>query len=311
MTAFISGILFVSSVSQANTVDLSIGGAAQYQWWKPAWNIGKLYVPASGYFEHVDNQFPKYPLFRQFMYGPSLSIRFLHNWEMSAQFFYGDTSAHADRYAYSPDYGSGLLRGPIYRKFTASIERYDMHADLGYYVLKYLKIFAGLQVELANAQAIFKEISSEFFHLELREVALNYTPELGVRFNIPLTEIVALLADISGTFQTGSQSTDMKNLGFKSTGVSHNYFRIPNSRYRGIGGKSSLACNIDIPHIDVALRAGAYFRVLKYYQKKSERDLYLMDRSLDQAYGVYFSASYLISFETVNRRKVWIPRPQL
>ena len=301
-------IITAASAFQADAEDISIGGTALYQWWRPAWNTGKIIFYSQQSPPIIDYTFPSFPVFRQFRYGPSLSIKFLRNWEISPEFTYGKTSGNTNGASIAPD--------PLYRKVAISIVEHDMHASIGYYALDFLKVFAGLRVELVNTDITYNHISSmpELFHIGLKGETLNFTPELGVHFIVPVTGIISLMLDLSGTFQSGSEKKyyNMNNIyHFDLSGFKLDFFRIPRAQYRAIGGNSFLSVKINIPESDVSLIAGAYYRVLRYFQKNSERGLFIMNRSLDHTYGLSLTAAYLFSIDTHRHRKIWMPRPSM
>jgi hypothetical protein len=308
LIVFIIVIFTASFAFQANAEDISIGGTALYQWWRPAWNNGKIitYSPQSP--QYIDYTFPLFPVFRQFRYGPSLTLKFLRNWEISTEFFYGKTSGNTN--------GAGLGPDPLYRTVAISITEHDMHASIGYYALDYLKVFAGLRVGLLNTDITYNHISlmPDFFHLGLKGEMLNFTPELGVHFVVPVTEIISLRLDLSGTFQFGSdkQNYNVHNIyHYDPSGLRTEPVRFPRAQYRAIGGNSFLSVKINVPETDVSLIAGAYYRLLRYFQKNSERGLFILNRSLDHTYGMSLTAAYRFSIDTHRHRKIWMPRPSM
>jgi hypothetical protein len=308
LIVFVIVIITAAFVFQANAEDISIGGTALYQWWRPAWNNGKIITYSQQSPQSIDYTFPLFPVFRQFRYGQSQSIKFQRNWELSPEFFYGKTSGNTN--------GAGFGPGPLYRTVAISIIEYDMHASIGYYVLNYLKVFAGLRVELVNTDITYNHIASmpELFHIGLKGETLNFTPELGVHFIVPVTEIIGFMLDLSGTFQSGSEKKNYSANNiyhYDLSGLKSEFFRIPRAQYRAIGGNSFLSIKINIPKTDVSLIAGAYYRVLRYYQKNSERSLFIMNRSLDHTYGLSLTATYLFSIDTQRHRKIWMPRPSM
>src|SRR5208283_1310768 len=119
---------------------------------------------------------------------------------------------------------------------------------------------------------------------------------------------------LSGTYQTGSEKMYdyYKNTyNINQSGTDNSLFRFPYARYRAVGGNSSLSLKINIPNTDISFIPSAYYRVLRYYQKNSERGLFLLNGRLDHTYGFSLTAAYLISFDTDRHRKIWIPGPEL
>jgi hypothetical protein len=298
-------IIAATSASAGHATDMSIGGTAQYQWWYPAWNNGKMIITSPDQIRFEDNLAPSYPVFRQFRYGPSLSIRFLNDWEISIGFRYGQISGSAASFGFVPD--------PIWRKMDMTAGRYDVSADAGYYLFSFFKIFVGLEAEIFKASVKYDHISmagsNNFYHSKIEDTTLNFTPELGVHFTVPLAAIICIEYNLSLAFQSGSEKIEFKKA-FEPRGPVLSQIKIPHARYYAIGPHTSLLLKINIPKSGVSITTGAIYRLLSYIQKKSDRGMYVLNGSLEHDFRPVITASYGFSVEDRKKRSIWIPRPE-
>jgi hypothetical protein len=289
---------------QASPVDFSIGGTASYNWWNPAWNNQKLVLYTPDMFKILDRNAPQYSIMRQFMYGPDISIKFLQYWEISPSFQYGESSTEGRGFA--------LLPNPVYRTLTYDIKHYKIYTSFGYYFLEYFKCFFGLRVELFNYSIHYKHLEPRIpfniFITGIEGKALNFTPEAGINVTIPLSNIVSIIYSLSGTIQSGTDDADYKN-SFDRFGLKYNFNKIPRGRYLAAGGNTSLALKINIPKINTSFTLGAFYRMLRYYQKTTDRGFFDLDGAFDHNYGFMCSVSYTFSFGKRKKRRIWIPRP--
>ena len=288
----------------AKPVDFSIGGTALYNWWNPAWNNRKLVLYTPEIRKVVDTHAPQYTVMRQFLYGPDISIKFLQNWELSPSFQYGESSTQGGGFALYPDL--------VYRTLTINIKQYKIYTSIGYYFLEYFKCYLGLRVEIINNSINYKHLESKFplniFFLGIDTKTLHVTPEAGFNVIVPISALISFMCSLSGTFQSGSNRSDYKK-SYDRYGPKFNFRKIPRDIYIAVGGNTSLAFKINIPAINTSLTLGAYYRMLKYFQKNHDRGLFDLDGSYDHNYGFMCSIAYTLSFGKRKKQRLWIPHP--
>jgi hypothetical protein len=289
---------------QASPVDFSIGGTVSYNWWNPAWNNRKLVLYTPDMLKIVDRNTPRYSIMRYFLYGPDISIKFLRYWEISPSFQYGESSTEGRGFALYPEL--------VYRTITIDIKQYKTYTSIGYYILEYLKCYLGLRVELFNYSIHYKHLQkSTPLNIYLTTIdgkELHYTPEAGINITLPLSNILTIIYNLSGTIQSGSDDAQYKN-SFDQYGPKYNFNKIHKAHYLAAGGNTSLALKINIPIINTSVTLGAFYRMLRYFQKTTDRGFFDLDGAFDHNYGVMCSVSYTFSFGKRKKLHLWIPRP--
>ncbi|OHD65372.1 MAG: hypothetical protein A2176_15560 [Spirochaetes bacterium RBG_13_51_14] len=299
-----SAAAIIASPIPAFAVDISFGGTVKCNWWKPAWNNGRLILYPPDNVSFIDTYAPKYPVIQNFMYGPDLSIQFLRGWETAISFRYGQASTKGGNMSIYP--------GRVYRIIRIDIKEYDIYANLGYYILDFLKLYGGLRVEVITYKNEYDHVEImplvNMFHINIEGQTLNVIPEIGISLSAPLSRFFTPIFNCSAAFLSGSEKTEYKN-SYDQSGPQLNFSRIPAGRYYAVGGTASLSLKITIPRTDASVGMGAYYRILRYIQKTTDRGIFDLDASHDHNYGLFCSVSYSISFDERKKRRVWIPRP--
>ncbi len=260
-----------------------------------------LYTPEI--YRITDSHFIQYPPLTFFRYGPDLKIKFLRRWEITAAFRYGQVTTKGGNY--------GFLPSPVYRTIKNNIKYYDIYGSAGYFFLDYLSLFVGLRTELCTTLSYYKHadpLNADIYVSRIKEKMLNFTPEIAINVSVPVSEIFTCILVISGTFQSGSEKSEFKN-GFSKNGLQSNFAKIPTGRYYALGGTASCSVAVTIPKTTLSLSLGGYYRILGYFQKKSDRGFFALDGSHDHTLGAVCSVAYTFSFGRENKQRVWIPRP--
>lgn len=299
----LSFTLLYALFQNASANELNIGASFLYNQWAPAWNNGKMVLHSPNYIDFYDSHAPRYNRISQYKYGPDVSIKFMRFWEIMSSFRYGSASTAGANFSIYPDLNK--------RKITFNITQYDTYANVGYYILEYLKIFAGLRFELNNFNNSYRHIglfTKEMIYVPIKGKSLHFLPEIGVQGCIPIFDIFNLLINVSGIFMSGSEKMNFKYpLAIRSNQFT--FPKYPTERYYALGFGSSIAFRLRIPKINTFFTVGGYYRFLKFMQKTSDRGLFVMNNALDQNYGFLCSLSYCFTFGERTRPDVWIPRP--
>lgn len=308
---------------QAKPVDVSIGGTAFCSWWNPYWNNHKILPQTQELRRVVDTRAPRYPVIQQFLYGPDVSIRFLQNWEIAPSFQYGEASTEGRNFGVYPSPDPMTPPNLVYRIITMKIKQYNIYSSFGYYLLKYLKCYLGLRIEIIDNSIYYKHhghilIPFPMFLVDNQTLidiymkTLHITPEAGFNIILPLSDSVSFICGISGTFQSGSNRSDYG----KSYSIFPwdfypiiNYRKILRDIYMAGGCNASVAFKITIPVINTSLTFGGYYRLLRYFQKNHNRGVFDLDGSYDHNYGFLYSIAFNFSFGERRKPRFWIPRP--
>ncbi len=303
--AIIASWLLLALPLPARAVDISIGGTVLFNWWNPAWNNGKmlLYSPDLS-IQQITNA-PRYSIIQSYNYGPDLRLRFLRYWEIAASFRYSEGNTSAS--------GLSLVPNPGRQLMAISYDLYDIYASAGYYLLEFLMPYAGLRVELLKNETEFDQIRPimvyNITHASMEGEILKFTPELGLHIAVPLSSFFTFVFDFSGTFQSGTDRFDYKNI-FDQWQPRFNFPPIPVGRYYAIGCSTLAAFKFNIPKIDTSISLGGHYRLLRYIQKKGDRSFFDLEGSLDHTYGITCSIEYTFSTGKNHDNRLWVPRPE-
>ena len=304
--------------ARAKPVDVSIGGTALYNWWNPYWNNHKIMIQTQDLRRVVDTRAPRYSIIQQFLYGADVSIKFLGNWEISPSFQYGEALTKGGNVAFYPMNMFPFLN-PMYRTISMKLKQYNIYSSFGYYIVKYLKCYLGLRIEIINNSIVYNHLDlnpmfppNELFVLEMYMKTLHITPEAGFNIILPISDAVSFICAVSGTLQSGSNRSD-----YGKTYSFDGWLIIPKINFRSIlrdiylaaGCNTAAAFKITIPVVDISVTMGGYYRILRYFQTNHNRGVFDLDGSYDHKYGFFYSVAYTFSFGQRKKPNIWIPRP--
>ena len=138
-------------------------------------------------------------------------------------------------------------------------------------------------MELFNYSIQYKHLQKttplDIYFTAIKGNTLQFTPEAGIDVIVPFSNIFVMIYSLSGMFQSGSDKAEYKN-SYDLHGPKYNFNKIPKGRYVAAGGNTSLALKINIPAINTSLTMGAFYRILRYFQKTYNRGFFDLDGSL-------------------------------
>ena len=289
----------------ASRTDVEIGFSGGYTRWAPAWNNRKIVIYPPDLLKWVDRLGPRYPAMEYFSYGPDISVMFLHRWELSASFRYGEISTGGSGVALFPE----LNR----RRLEHALKNYDLNGKLSLSLFEIMRIFAGLRSEIIDYTIDYSHIQvmppAGFFRTTINGRSLHFTPEIGMGVAARLSPIFGIRASLACVFQSGSSKADYQDT-YDLRGPVLGMQRIPTARYYAPGMSAALTLSATIPRIATTFSLGGYYRLLRYMQKPSRQGIYALDGSLDHLGGFFATVAYRFSFGEKKTREVWIPRPR-
>ena len=189
------------------------------------------------------------------LYGPLLSFSFSERWSVSGVFLYGH---------YEIEYT---------HQSSEKIDRFDSDLVLNYRVTSLIKLFAGIKImgyewELST--------TSE----EMDGISYNLGPAFGIGFTIPITGNFYLLANASGIYARGKNTSSSDTDGDTET-LSTAY-----------GGNGTITLAWYIASASTSINLGGRYQYFYMMNDNSENNEY---EAHNHIYGVTLSAIY--SFE--------------
>lgn len=297
-------------------VDLSIGGTCWYTWWKPAWYQAKLYTVDSineNLFYRIEDA-SNFRTSSNFMGGPTLTLSFSDRWAISSIFTLGRfkfRSGNRNNLANDKDIGlryiplsSAMDGSAMLVNYTRNSLKWDSDTTIGYSIIKYIRIFAGLKAQYYkyDESLLYLSPGAAVGLRTLTDTVSSYGPGIGIGFLVPLYQRLYLLINISGILLWSTEDIDIHKTYFWSG--NYRIYPVYNSKgkFFAYGGTSSLALSYSIAPINTTISLGGRYQLLKNRQKfgnifRNDIGMNMFDGEYDHFWGVTFSVIYTFSFK--------------
>ncbi|OHD67658.1 MAG: hypothetical protein A2W19_11330 [Spirochaetes bacterium RBG_16_49_21] len=286
-----------------SSVEVKIGGRLWYCWWQPAWSDGVRYVtPSAALPVSLPYKTKRYDVASAFMYGFTVSVRFLESWIFSSSLMYGNFFSKSE----TP--GSHVALSLPALNFSKDIKMYDIDADLGYQATRYLRV--NLRVKTRPYNYIEKgEIahlspSGRFSIASAKAEFIDVGPGLGVELSLPLYRSLSLLMSVSGFVLAGSGSY-VYDYQYDATpsAITLVLDQFNKESFYSYAGNGAVALEYYIQPADIALQIGGKYDLIYYRQHRTMKGFLGYGGKYDRFYGVSFAAVYSFTLTDIAATK--------
>ena len=264
-SVFITASIFILMPYKVYALDISVGAAAMYAWWEM--DLKKDSATSESHERNIDPAF---------LYGPTLSIKFNRNFNLTFVYLYGKFDFKDSFNSISDMYGTK--------------KRSDGDLALNYRLNDYFKAFAGIKHMACKYEMTKLKTGVPGVEYNSHIEHSGFGPGAGLSCTVPVAENLFILATLSGFYLWGDHK-EKTFLVAPSTKENRKF------DYTEYGINSNLSVAYYITPASTAISLGGRFQ---YFKTVFDKPAGLLDRTNNyntksKFYGVTLAATYTFS----------------